>query len=254
MDWATRKRLIYFVVLALLVLGLIVFVGYSLLNRPPTCSDNKQNGTELGIDCGGQCAYLCASNVTPLRVLWVRALPARPKEVNLVAYLQNQNKTARVAKADYKFTVYDDKAKVVYTKEGSAEITPNGNVAIFVSPINIGERKVQRTLFEWTSPLLFTEADPKNLESKLITIDTKLTTESGTELIAKLENPTRLAYRNVPVVAILYGKEGNALLASRTVLDDVEPNAKVDAFFSWKAVPTETVERIEILPYFEEVE
>ena len=170
-------------------------------------------------------------------------------------YLKNQNKTAGVEIAKYKFTVYDSKGKVIAIKEGDTQIPANGNIAIFSGPIDIGERKVQSTLFEWTTPLYFSSISEKAVVSNIETVDTKLELASTTtSLKATLRNTTRLAYSKTPVVAILYDNDDNALLASRTVLDDLASEDKAEIFFSWNILPTKDIARIEILPYFSQFE
>ena len=253
MDWATRNRMKYFVFLILLVLGILASFIIPILNRPPTCSDNKKNGSEVGVDCGGACQYLCASQVTEPQIVWTRALQSAPKRVVLVTYLKNQNKTAGIQSASYKYTVYDNAGKIIAIKEGATQVTSNGNIAIFAGPIDIGERKIQSTLFEWTSPHYFSTLSEKTLSSNIETVNTKLELASTTtSLTATLRNTTRLEYEKVPVVAILYDVDGNALLASRTILDSLSPEDRADVFFSWSVLPTSNVARIEILPYFEE--
>lgn len=251
MDWASRRKLAFLTALAVIVIGVVILLLIPLLNKPATCSDKKKNGTEAGVDCGGSCQYLCQEQVVPLELVWTRALVSGPKRVNLVAYLRNENKTAGIQEATYKFTVYDNKGDIVVIKEGKTDVAANGNIAIFSGPVDIGERKVQSTTFEWTSPLYFSTLSEKSLSSKIETIDTKLTTDSsGTQLYATLRNSTRLEYRSVPVVVILYNKEDNALLVSRTVLDRLLPEEKTDISFSWNVVLKEEVAKIEVLPYF----
>lgn len=251
MDWASRKKLTFLAALAVIVIGGALLLIFPLLNRPATCSDKKKNGQEAGVDCGGACQYLCQEQVVPLELVWTRALLSGPKRVNLVAYLRNENKTAGVQKASYKFTVYDNKGDIVVIKEGTTDVAANGNIAIFSGPVDVGERKVQSTTFEWTSPLYFSTLSEKSLTSKIETVDTKLDkTEATTHLYATLRNTTRLEYRAVPVVVILYNKEDNAVLVSRTVLDRLLPEEKTDISFSWNLVLEEDIAKIEVLPYF----
>lgn len=255
MDWAARKRAKYFIVISVIGIAVAAVFILPIINRPATCNDNKQNNTEAGVDCGGSCRYLCASQTSLPQILWTRALPSASKRVALVTYLKNQNKTAGVQAAKYKFTVYDSKGKVIAIKEGETQIPANGNIAIFAGPIDIGERKVQSTLFEWTTPLYFSSISEKAIISNIETVDTKLELSSTTtSLKATLRNTTRLAYSKTPVVAILYDNDDNALLASRTILDELVSEDKAEVFFSWNILPIKDIARIEILPYFSQFE
>ena len=253
MDWATRKRLKYFVLLFLIIFAGVFFLLLPFFNVSPTCTDNKTNGSEAGVDCGGSCKYLCKNQVSEVQTMWARALPSSEGRVALVTYIKNQNKTAGVERAQYKFTLFDSLGKVVAIKEGETQIAANGNIAIFAGPVDIGKRKVQSTNFEWTSPLYFSSLSERALASNIETTKTNLEVASTTtSLTATLRNTTRLEYQKTPVVAILYDKDGNALLASRTILDSLAKESQADIFFTWNTVPGASVVTIEILPYFEQ--
>ena len=97
-TWSLRRQIIYTIILV----GFVSILAYSIiapsLNRPPTCADNKQNGNETGVDCGGTCARACMSQVEAVSVLWARAFRVIPGRYNAVAYLVNHNKNAAVEK------------------------------------------------------------------------------------------------------------------------------------------------------------
>ena len=54
---------------------ILAYPIYKLANPVPTCFDKKQNGAEVGVDCGGGCNLFCSSQITPLRVVWAKAFP-----------------------------------------------------------------------------------------------------------------------------------------------------------------------------------
>src|SRR5688572_30060791 len=103
MTWSMRRQVIY----ASILIAFLVIVGtiilYPKLNKPPTCTDRKQNGDELGVDCGGACALACLQVVEPISILWSRAFQVVPGRYNVVAYLENKNKNAVVQKIHYRF-------------------------------------------------------------------------------------------------------------------------------------------------------
>jgi hypothetical protein len=253
MDWSTRRKLTFFIALFIICIGIIALFAIPFFNRPATCSDNKQNGAEVGVDCGGSCRYLCKEQVSPLKTVWSRSVASGPKRVVAVAYIRNENKTAGVQRAPYKFTVLDNEGKVISIREGETEIPANGNIAVVTTQIDIGERKVQSTIFEWTAPLYFSSLSEEALASNLQTINTKIEKgEVSTHLTATMKNTTRLSYRDIPVVAILYDKNDNTILASRTILDELGQEETGDVYFSWNLPLTEEVTRIEIIPYFKQ--
>jgi hypothetical protein len=253
MDWSSRRKASFFIVLFGILLVVVGLFAIPFLNKKPTCSDGKQNAAEQGIDCGGACQYLCSELTVPLQTVWARAVASGPKRVTAIAYIRNENKTAGVMKALYKFTVYDSEGKVISIKEGETQIPANGSVAVVTGQIDIGERKVQSTLFEWTAPLYFSILSEEALASNIETVQTKIEKgENSTHLSATLKNTTRLTYKNIPVVVILYNKDDNTVLASRTVLDKLGTEEQADVYFSWNLVLQEEISKIEVIPYFQQ--
>src|SRR5882672_5248548 len=103
MTWALKRQIFYAVLLVLFisVFGFLIIRPY--WDQAPTCTDNKQNGNETGIDCGGSCAKACLNQVDAVSVLWSRAFKIVPGRYNAVAYLVNHNKNAAVDKISYRF-------------------------------------------------------------------------------------------------------------------------------------------------------
>jgi hypothetical protein len=253
MDWATRRKLGFFIVLFIVLIVVLVLFAIPFFNRPPSCSDGKQNAAESGIDCGGSCQYLCSEQQVPLQILWARAVPSGPKRVIAIAYIRNENKTSGVMEAAYKFTVRNNAGVVISIKEGVTEIPANGNIAVVTSQIDIGEGKAQSTVFEWTKPLYYSSLSDDALSANIETIKTDLdTADETTHLTARVRNTTRQTYKNIPVVVILYNKDDNTVVASRTILDSLGPEEEGEVTFSWNLVITEPITKIEIIPYFKQ--
>ncbi len=72
-------------------LALIVFAIYYIWFRPAaTCSDNKQNGSETGIDCGGSCPSCELKSLVALDANWIKYFPA-DSQTAIVAKINNAN-------------------------------------------------------------------------------------------------------------------------------------------------------------------
>src|SRR3989344_9365646 len=96
MTWALKRQLFYVFVLVLFFAVFGFLIAYPRFNKAPSCIDNKQNGTETGVDCGGSCLRPCGSQVDDIAVLWARAFRVIPGQYNAVAYLENQNRNTAV--------------------------------------------------------------------------------------------------------------------------------------------------------------
>ncbi|MGH7249462.1 MAG: hypothetical protein ACREGC_00650, partial [Minisyncoccia bacterium] len=107
MTWALKRQIFYIVVLVLFILIFGSLIAYPSFNKPPTCFDNKQNGDEIGIDCGGSCSNACATQVEDISVLWARSFEVSPGRYNAVAYVVNHNKNAAIKQISYRFRFAD---------------------------------------------------------------------------------------------------------------------------------------------------
>ena len=109
MSWARRRKTIYLGTIAIVFMIIAGWVFVAYFNKPPTCSDNKQNQGELGVDCGGPCLLLCPAQYAPLNVLWSRFSKVSDGDYNVLAYIENPNLNASSYNLNYVFKLYDSR-------------------------------------------------------------------------------------------------------------------------------------------------
>ncbi len=252
MTWAFRRRLIYIAILIVFFGGLGFWIGYPHLNKPPTCTDGKQNGEETGVDCGGSCALACVATVEDLKIIWSRSFEIVPGRYNAVAYVENQNKNAMVAKIKYRFRFADKNNLYIGSREGETTIPPSGKIAIFEPAVDLGSSVPVYTSFEFIQRPIWTQVPLEKIrQSKLTLSDITLEDEFNLpKLYAKIENTTFLTFPNVKVVAILYDRSGNALSASQTYIEKLGPEATEEMSFTWRSPMAKPVVTKEIIPIF----
>jgi len=128
MSWASRRQFKYFSGVVLFMALIIFLILIPVIFRKPTCSDNRQNGAEMGVDCGGSCSLMCDEEILAPVVLWSRAFHVVGNNYNLVAYAENRNKDSGVIKANYEFRIYDANNKLLGRREGSTFIPQTSNL------------------------------------------------------------------------------------------------------------------------------
>ncbi len=234
--------------LLLAIIGYIIYVNF--LKVEPTCFDGKQNQDERGIDCGGICALVCPMDTRSIVPLWSRVFEITPGVYSAVTYLENQNTTSGVEAVSYELRTYD--ANNILTSEpitGTMFIGPNDRTAIFESPIITGNRIPKEAFFTLTSIPQWKKTDPKfqvpQLGSRAIVLTDETTSP---KLSAEIVNNTLHDYRSIPVVAVLYNSQGNAIHASQTFVESINQQSSVPVFFTWPKPFNEPVARIEIIP------
>ncbi len=249
LSWAKRRQFLYGTIVSLVIL---IFGGsyvyFTFFNVTPTCFDNKQNGDEQGLDCGGSCSVACRGQVIAEPILlWSRPFEVAPGLTNLVAYLQNPNVSYVGHPVGYFFRVYDKDNVLIGTRSGTVTIPPVKNFAIFEQGFNSGGRTPVKAFFEFSDPIvweLFRSTKPE-----LAVNDTRTSTESDvTHVDAVLENKTINRYQKIEVVAIIYDALGNAIAASKTVVDDLPGGGSVNLSFTWPQPFSGSVSKVEIIP------
>lgn len=251
MDWSTRKRMGCFGIVGIviaIILGYFVYVFF--IKTTPTCFDAVQNQNERGVDCGGVCARVCTADAKTIVPIWSRVFNTAGDVHSVVAYVENQNTTAGVKKIDYEFRIYDSQNILAGEPiTGSTFIGPNDKTAIYASPIKTGNRTPKNVFFKFTSQPDWITTDARYSTPQLTTANTELTDITTVpKLSADVVNNTLYDYKNIEVVAILFGSDGNALNASSTFIEELPQQKTHKIYFTWPKPFTASVARIEIIP------
>ncbi len=253
MTWGLKRQIFYIIVLILFI-GLSGFLIISpSLNKPPSCVDGKQNGDEIGVDCGGSCLNACISQTDTLSVLWARAFRVVSGRYNAVAYISNHNKNIAIRKINYRFRFADANNVFIGKREGSTFVPPGGNFAVFEPAIDIGNSVPVYVTFEFTETPVWLQVSQEKIDQvKVLVSNIQLENETTSpHLSATVKNSSLFTIPNIGVVAILYDASGNAISVSRTFLDQLAPLQNSDINFTWPEPITGTVVAKELIPMFD---
>ncbi|MEI6553179.1 MAG: hypothetical protein WCO09_01280 [bacterium] len=249
MKWSTQKQLVYgfsFILILIIIIGVPVY--FNFFDKAPTCFDGKQNQDETGVDCGGVCSVACSRDVIedPL-ILWSRAFPIANGKYNLVAYLQNPNISYISEPFTYVFSVFDQENVLIGTREGTISAPYDKNFVVFEQAFDAGKRVVGKITFEINSKIVWTKSSEE--KPKFDISSDQIVTVGGTPtLTSTITNKTVDFFRNFYVVAIVYGVNGNAMVVSRTLVDELRPNGKAMVVFTWPYLTDLRYSKIELLP------
>lgn len=232
-TWRAKKQFFYlaiFAVLALAVLGGLIFQSLS----EPNCFDDRKNQKEEGIDCGGPCEKKCVGQTENLVVLWSRAIKTSEGVYDAAAFVENPNIFAGIQNLPYKFKLYDNRNVLVGVKEGRIFANPAERLIIFEPGIITEERIPARAVLELPDKgeidWIRIEKNPPNLlvEKKTFLKD------PFPFLEVKVRNRSLVSFSEVYVNAVIYDQNNNAQAVSQTILEAVEPEALRSAFFTWR--------------------
>ena len=239
LTWSGRRKALYTSVVGVIGFMVLIFVYQTLFTAPPLCTDGKQNGNEHGVDCGGSCALLCASETRAPIVLWSRAFESAPQTYTAAAYIQNNNPGAGARKVAYSFQLFDADNKLVVERQGSTDLPPVPTVPIVESGINVGYRTVARALFAFSTQPTWVRAG----ELPALSVSSQSLAADGTRLSAILRNGSYTSAR-ATVAAVLFDDENVARAASKSTVT-VPARGEVPLTFTWLK-PAETITRGEI--------
>jgi len=234
MSWASRRQFKYFSIFIFFVAIIVFAIIYPLIFKKPTCFDNKKNGIETGIDCGGSCSVMCESDISKPVVLWSRAFPVIGSNYNLVAFIENRNKTSGVISASYEFRMYDSNNNLLGRREGKTFIPPNQQFAVFESRFDAGQSKVKTVTFEFSPSLVWVKKFP-TLQTLPIRVNNIIldNNKDTPRLSATISNESVYDIPEFDVITILYDGDKNAINVSKTHKDKLLSNNSIPVVFTW---------------------
>lgn len=107
MDRNRVKQIIYgsaFLIIIILILSGVYFLFFT---APASCFDNKKNGNETGLDCGGSCVACEKKYAQEPKISWIKGLPTAEGGTVLVAEIKNQNPNYGAASFSYNLDIFD---------------------------------------------------------------------------------------------------------------------------------------------------
>ena len=253
--WAFWRRVQYgfgyLTFLGLVSTGVYFMYFYAV----PTCFDNKQNGEEIGVDCGGlSCTRICAISVVQPTIEWAKSFQVQPGQYNAVAYIENKNIKAGTPALKYTFTL-SDKTGVITERSGQTVLPPNSSYPIFEGRIDtLGRIPTDTQLVLQPAELWLPASDSRSLFQ---TKDLKLVeADARPKLNVTMENTGLDEAKSVEVVATIFDARGNALTSSQTFVDLFPGRSQKNLVFTWPnpiaktlrscAVPTDVVLAIDL--------
>ncbi len=235
-QWSKRrKRIILFLILFILVflIGVPIFF---LFYKTPTCLDGRQNGDEIGVDCGGSCQLLCTAESLPLIIKGdPRVLKVATSTFEIVVLVNNPNNNNEIYRAGYTFKLYDTTNIIpIKTIDGETFIPKGTTFAVFEGPFILEEGIIPtRATFEWKEGGLVWQRNTTQIP-KIKATDIRFSREdTNPRLDALIENTSLENVHNIDLVALISNETGSIFAASKTFVDMLSSGEKVSVVFTW---------------------
>ncbi len=231
LNWRTRRQIIYFgifVLIAAIIVGGLIWYFWP----KPSCSDNKQNQGEEGVDCGGPCQTPCLAEVRDISISWVRFFKNKDGFYDAAALVENPNLFAGIDSLKYKFKLYGANNVLIAIREGSIFINPASQQIIFESNIFTGEARIpSRAFIEFDQQKNWEYI--KKEKSFLSIVRKDFINFPFPRLTAEIRNESLADAKEVFAAAVLYDNEGNVQGVSSTKIDLIKPDSTQPANFTW---------------------
>ncbi len=254
LSWRQKRKSIFIVIIIILVLAYSAYKIYPYFNVPPNCFDNKQNGNEFGVDCGGSCEKICPTQVTPFNIKFAKAIESEKGLYDIVALVENKNgdKTTVDGSIDFSFNIYNKYGLLIKTVSGKTMLPIGQTFPVIVQNVSIdlGDSgnavgdvvlKVQdNKSWSVTNSLFannFFEAVDTNFEQNKNNIS---------QLTVNLKNLTNGNFRDLPVRVLLYDKNNNLIAINETILRESKAKSTQDLIFTWRVPLLESDPRVEV--------
>ncbi len=231
-SWSTRRQLLYLLIPLTVVLAVYAFVYSQYIYSPATCFDGVQNGRETGRDCGGTCSLLCTGDAVAPIVLWSRSFNVTGSVWNAVAYIQNTNTNSSAKNVSYTFRLLDENNTVIASRDGVTNIPPNKTFALFEGGIDVGNKIVKRTEFEFSKSFAWnidTTVEPE----LLISNDPVINASTSPKIRGEVTNKTTKIVGPVELVALVFDGRQNVIGVSKTVVDPLGKGQSAPFIFTW---------------------
>jgi len=221
---------------------------YKTLTPPVTCFDGIQNQGETAPDLGGPCHYLNPADLKPLVNQWARSFAIVPGLYSSVAYIENPNPSGGIRTARYIFKLYDERNILVAERLGETFIPPGKVVPIFEGNMQVGGRVPKRTTFQFIDTLTWEVMESQRAAEVFVANKTFKEVNGSPRLSAEVQNKGVYRLRNLVVVATIFDEAGNAIGASRTIVDAMPADSVKKVVFTWPDIFKTFIARTDIVP------
>ncbi|MEK7115130.1 MAG: hypothetical protein AAB847_02115 [Patescibacteria group bacterium] len=224
------KQVIYGV-LFLLILALVGGAIFYFFWPKASCTDNKLNQNEEGVDCGGQCIPCALKNPEPLTISSVEIFDNGNNTVTVLGEIHNPNQLLGSENFTYTINLFDKNGKNIFSEDRETFIYPGKNRTIVEAAIDIPSSGVDRAemmiddIGNWQEEEKFNGIPEKN-----IAVDKVSAQGFGGSFVlkGKLINNNSFKVDKIIVKAILYNRNSLRESASLTVLENLDAFKSAD--------------------------
>lgn len=212
------KQIIYGAGYLILFFGIAYGIYFISFRSSATCFDNKQNGRETGVDCGGQCASCEIKKLSLIEIDWIKYFSTSNQAI-ITAEFKNPNDKYGAAEFTYTIDILGNDGGMLKTFSKKSFIYASEIKYIFetieANPTNIKNIKISFSDIQWKSISDFQK--PKIQTREILTKDNNGAIEASGVFL----NDNAYSLSKVRIVAFLSNSNGIKIAASKTEFENI---------------------------------
>jgi hypothetical protein len=232
MTWGHQRQIYIISGIALIIIvPIMVFLAVTLYEEP-TCFDGKQNGTENGIDCGGECQLVCRNSTVSIFTIWSRVF-AGENGVSGSALLENKNTRAIAVDVPYKFSIFKGEIELS-SVEGLINIPPKKRIPLIIEGLEKGVQEVDYHTLEIGEPREWVYEQGE--KSPFLISQQVIEEKDGLPIVsARVKNLTfDEVIQDSYFVVFVYDEFDTVIGQSTTYIKELKPEETKDIAFTWR--------------------
>ncbi len=234
MEPRTQRQIIYGALFSAIFIVIIFYIVSRFVSFSGTCFDNKQNGNEEGIDCGGRCISCEEKNLKAPQILKTQFFKEKEGIYDVVSQIKNLNQNFAATSFDYKFIFYNQQGDDIFEKSGTSWFLPRENKYIIENGLRVN-KNFDRVDFVIEN--LKWQAFNKNLPQFIfsnISFGAVPSPGVGFYQVSALVNSRSIQdFRDVTINAVLFDNQDNILSVNKTKIANFRSSETKSLLIKW---------------------
>ena len=216
--WRVAHRMKYLITLIIIIILILSYFIYDIFFSTVSCTDNRKNGDEIGIDCGGSCALLCKGQFQDLIIdnKNIRLEKVSDNKYNVYLLISNNNKDTAVYNIDVLTSFYDKDNNLIGTTNNNIPFSDNLLIPVLIEGITVDnlDRIESAVVNDYKI-----YKSPQNINLlKLITFN-KEESQDKYKYTIKYTNPNYDSVINKYIYFLFYNNQNNLLYINKQTIN-----------------------------------
>jgi hypothetical protein len=243
-SWSIKHRWFYIFSIIFILASLLIWTMWPIIFPVPTCFDNKQNGLERNVDCGGACELVCKVDFVPLENTFAKAFKNGQNKYDILVILENKNKNMAPKDLSVDIEVYNDAGDLEKTLNKKLQASSYKKIPIFIRDFETvnGVSKIFVKINDYKSYITKGAYDVR-------LVDFNYKQEDVSKLSLKYSSPYKENINDdIEIVVLLKDGLENIVGVNSQKIQGLSSEIEKEVYFSWRENLSLDIKSVEIVP------